>query len=106
MYLKARQVSIPSLDDPSKPAKLETDLRTFVNWEIFFFRDRRALKRFEKDPLKSCGLLTDPVSGLRFRPTQASPRFDYGGRPYFFSADSTFTMFRAMPDSFAVRRGM
>jgi len=62
--------------------------------------------KFQHDPLRYCGLLTDPVSHARFRPTRRSPRLDYSARPYYFMAESTFAAFKAMPDSFALRRGM
>ncbi len=106
MFLKARKVEVPDLEDPSRPALLDPELRAFVNWEIYFLRDRKALRKFRKDPLRACGTLTDPVSGVRFNPTKSSPRLDFNDRPYFFSSDSTFATFKTFPDSFAVRRGM
>jgi YHS domain-containing protein len=77
-----------------------------VNWEVYFFCDRRDAQRFRKNPLGECGVLTDPVNRVRFAPTARSPRFEFKDRQYFFSSDSTLAVFQAMPDSFAVRKGM
>jgi YHS domain-containing protein len=76
-----------------------------VNYEIYFLKNRKALERFRKNPLRSSGPLTDPVTRTRFLPKKKSPRMDYKGRPYFFSSDSTLALFQATPDSFAVRKG-
>ena len=91
---------------PKDKAVLSIDLRTYVNHEIYFFSNAKAMKQFKKDPLKFCGLLTDPVTKKRFQPTKKSPHKDYMMRPYYFSSDSTLLVFNSMPDSFAVRRGM
>jgi len=85
---------------------LDSTTRVFVNHEIYFFSNRGALDRFRKQPLRYCGIVTDPVSRARFRPTARSPHRDYHGRPYFFTSDSTRLTFQAAPDSFAVRKGM
>ena len=91
---------------PRRPAKLDSTLRVFVGHDIFYFADGASRSSFLKEPLRYCRRLTDPVTLRRFRPTARSPRLDYRGRPYWFANDSTFTAFRATPDSFAVRRGM
>lgn len=70
---------------------------------MFYFASRGESDRFERDPLRWCRALTDPVTQQRFRPTVRSPRMDYHGRPYWFASDSSRAAFRAMPDSFAVR---
>jgi len=87
-------------------AKLDPTLRAYVNHEVFCFSSHDAMERFEKHPLRYCGLVTDPVNRARFKPSAASPHFEYGGRPYYFAAESTLVTFRAMPDSFATRKGM
>ena len=106
MFLSMRQIEIPCLVNPGRAAVLDVDHRAFINYEIYFFSDLEARKRFTKDPLWYCGLLTDPVNRLRFRPSKKSPHTEFNGRPYYFDSDSTLAVFRAMPDSFAVRRGM
>ena len=73
---------------------------------MFFFSDDATRKMFEKNPIDYCGLLTDPVTQRRFRPAQSSPVWMFKDRRYYFAADSTLRVFQAMPDSFAVRKGM
>lgn len=92
--------------DPKKKAVLDAGLRAYVNHEVYFFADRKTLARFRKDPLKYCGVVTDPVNRVRFRPTKRSPKREYMMQPYYFTADSTLAAFDAAPDSFAVRKGM
>ena len=87
-----------------RAAVLDSTHRAYVNQEVYFFSDTQARRTFLKDPQRYCGTLTDPVNRVRFRPAQASRRFDYRGRPYFFSDDSTRIAFQAAPDSFALRR--
>ena len=52
---------------------------------------------FRKAPLRYAGLVTDPITMERFRPTASSPKTTYGGRLYYFSADSTRAQFLANP---------
>jgi YHS domain-containing protein len=72
-----------------------------VNHEIYFFSTPAAKRKFVADPVRWCGLVTDPVSKERFRPAKSSPRVDHAGRPYFFASDSTRSVFAADPASFA-----
>ena len=101
----ARKIVVPSLENPRKPANVTPDLMARVNYEIYFLEDKKARERFMKDPVRACGVLTDPITHVRFRPGKKSPHMDFKGRPYFFSSDSTLAMFQATPDSFAVRKG-
>ncbi len=78
----------------------------FVNHELFVFADASTRERFRKDPLRYCGILTDPVSKVRFRPTARAPRTEYDGRLYFFTEPGTLARFTAHPDSFAFRKGV
>lgn len=88
-----------------RPALIEARLRYHLNHEIFYFSSREAFEKFRIDPLRYCGLLTDPVNHVRFQPRAASPKIVYGNRIYYFTSDSTRVRFQAYPDSFAVRRG-
>jgi YHS domain-containing protein len=106
MFLKARGIAVPCLLRPDRPALLDPEHRAMINYEIYFFSDDESLDRFHRDPLQYCGILTDPVSQARFRPSNRSPRWEHNGRPYFFESDSTLTRFLGMPDSFACRGGM
>jgi YHS domain-containing protein len=106
VFLEQEGIHPRCIVDPTREAKLDSKLRTFVNYEVFFFCDEAALATFQGNPTRYCGLLTDPVSQQRFQPAPGSFRRDYMGRPYYFESDSTYVAFAATPDSFGVRRGM
>ncbi len=105
-YLQAKGIELPCAVEAGRRARLEPGLRAYLNHEVYFFSDARALERFRKHPLRWCGRVTDPVSRARFKPTSRSPRTDYHGRPYFFESQLDLETFSAMPDSFASRKGM
>jgi YHS domain-containing protein len=78
-------------------AKVEESTMRQVNWEIYLFNDSLAANEFDSDPVKYCGILTDPVSRQRFRPGYDSPTSDFEGhRFYFWTADSK-QKFEMMP---------
>jgi YHS domain-containing protein len=105
-YLKEQSIEIPCVVHPRSRARLDPAHRAFVNYEIFYFSTPYSRTAFLRNPLPYCGWLTDPVSGVRFRPNASSPRMLLRGRPYYFASESTRTAFKAMPDSFAVRKGV
>jgi YHS domain-containing protein len=96
---------LPSALDPSRPARIEVAYRARVNHELYYFADSTLLRRFQADPLRFCGRVTDPVSRRLFRPSSGSPRMAFRGRPYFFENRLDLEIFTALPDSFADRRG-
>lgn len=100
------QIEFPCPVNPDRKAVVDEKMRAFVNYEVYFFSDRGALRRFRKDPLRYCGLLTDPVTQRRFHPAKSSPHLEYKDRLFYFSSDSTRVAFVATPDSFAMRKGM
>ena len=91
--------------NPWRPGTIDEAHRAWVNHELFYLSDLNARKRFVSDPLRYCGLVTDPVTRQRFQPSSRSPRFDYQGRPYFFQDRLGLRTFVAIPDSFARRKG-
>jgi YHS domain-containing protein len=102
-YLREMKVALRCPVNPARRAIFDSSLRMKINQDIFFFSSRTAMKRFEKDPLRFCGKLTDPVTRDRFRPTSASPHVTFRGRMYFFAADSTLARFQAEPEKFYER---
>ena len=80
---------------------LDPEHRSFVNWETFFFADLESKKKFDADPLRYCGILTDPVSRQRFVPGDKSPRTQHDGRPYFFYMEANKATFEADPQTYA-----
>ncbi len=105
-YLQAQAIDVRDAIDPHRRAAVDSTRRVFIGHDLFYFASAASQARFEKNPLHWCQRLTDPVTLRRFRPTPRSPHLEYRSRPYWFASDSTFTAFKATPDSFAVRRGM
>jgi YHS domain-containing protein len=104
-YLKRMKARLADPVEPSKPARIAAGLRYHVNWEIFFFADRAHLEEFRRNVPKYCGLVTDPVTGTRFRPGPRSPVVLHAGRPYYFTSDATRRKFQAAPLDYAIRKG-
>ncbi len=100
-YLNEIHAELPSFDDPSKPAVIDRLHRASVNHEVYFFSTEAAREAFERDPVATCGLLTDPVSGKRFQPTKKSPRKEYRGRPFFFPSQASRKTFVSNPMMYA-----
>ena len=106
-FLLGQSIQVPCVVHPDRPARIEPQLRAWVNHELYYFSDGKAFSSFRKDPLKYCGLVTDPVTRRRFQPYRRSPRLAYKDRKYYFGSDSTLKVFEATPDSFATpTRGM
>ena len=92
--------------DPSRLGSLDASLQWHVNGEAYRFADKRNLRRFMNAPTVWCGVLRDPVSGCRFRPTSRSPEAYWVNGPYFFESDSTRERFIEDPKRFQVIRPM
>ncbi len=86
-------------------AVIEPATRAYVNHDVFFFSDAKALRAFVARPLKYASRLTDPVSRNRFKPSPKSPHTVLDGRPYYFESAETLKAFQASPDSYATRKG-
>lgn len=100
VHLNALGMEFPCIVEPSKPAILDADHRVLVNHEVYFFSSAKAKAKFESNPRKWCGLVTDPVRRERFRPAKSSPKTTFAGRLYFFSSAETLATFLAMPDMY------
>lgn len=90
--------------DPRSLGSLDPALRAKVNGEIYRFARPATRDRFVRDPLRWCGILRDPVSGVRFFPDRWSPRVEHADGPYFFASDSTAARFEAQPERYAIHR--
>ena len=100
-YLAALGIDVPCAILPDSGGVLDVSHRSFVNWEVYFFSSLEAKERFDHNPTRFCGLVTDPVTMSGLRPTASSARADHNGRPYFFADASNLAMFSKSPDSFA-----
>ncbi len=103
-FLKALDISVPCVVDPSKTAVLDPDHRRFVNYETFYFSTGDAMAAFDKDPVAYTGRLTDPVTRERFNPANAGAPTTIGNRLYYFASDSTAAVFAASTDQYATPR--
>lgn len=95
------------LDCPVRPrnaARIEERYRTIVNHEIWYFGDGNAKKKFDGKPYRWAGLVSDPVTLERFEPTKRSPRSEYNDRLFYFSSDSTRTVFESDPETYWLPR--
>jgi YHS domain-containing protein len=106
MYLEHLQIPLQCAVHPQRPAMVDSTLRAFVNWEVFFFSDAKAKRSFEKKPYEYCGSVTDPVSQARFTPRRRSPRTEFNGRLYYFESKANRTAFLCDPGKYAIRTGM
>lgn len=102
-YLHGLKVTLRDPVNPKRNAAIDSSVRTSLNQDIFFFSSVAAMKQFKKDPLRYCGLLTDPVSHARFKPSKSSPHVTFRGRDYYFAADSTLATFQTDPEKFYER---
>ena len=99
-YLNEIGVELACCVEPSRPAVISDDYRVMIGFESFFFSDSTALRAFFSELPRFCGTLTDPVTKERFHPDSESPRFDYNNRTYLFASESSYSMFKAMPDMY------
>ncbi|MGH7731337.1 MAG: hypothetical protein ACRENJ_08820 [Candidatus Eiseniibacteriota bacterium] len=90
--------------DPRRLGSLDPKLSSRVNGEIYRFASAATLVRFERNPLRWCRTLRDPVSEVVFVPDRATRRLDYVDGPYFFCCDSTRLEFSRNPERFAIHR--
>lgn len=90
--------------DPRRLGSLDSTLHSRVNGEIYRFADSTTLARFQKNPARWCGVVRDPVCGVRFLPNRASRKLEWVDGPYFFICDSTRTEFCRNPGLFAIQR--
>jgi YHS domain-containing protein len=104
-YLVDAGIRVPSAVDRRHPARIEPAFRTFVNHELYYVANASELTRLRRDPLRYVGKVTDPVSRQRFQPDRRSPRAMHLGRLYFFQDPLNLRTFKALPDTFAVRKG-
>ena len=90
--------------DPRRVASYDPNLRVFLNQEAYFFAGKETMRRFQSDPLRYSGPLTDPISQTRFKPTSRSPKTKYKNRTFYFASTLTQRQFAVSPESYALRR--
>ena len=100
-YIEEIELDFPCPVRRDRDAVIDVEHRAFVNHEIFFLSSLDALNEFRRRPLRYLDLVTDPVRGARFAPSELSPRWTYDDRPYYFLDESTLAEFRSDPDRYA-----
>lgn len=90
--------------DPELLGSLEPEWHFRVNGEIYRFGSERTMRRFMSEPQLWCGLLRDPVTGVRFLPSAKSDEVYYIGGPYYFESDSSRSRFIDDPHRYEVLR--
>lgn len=84
--------------DARRPAVIDAQHCVRLNYEAYFFADAWERERFLSDPVAYCGLLTDPVSRVRFRPVPDSPRSVHAGVTYYFQDAANRVYFESDPE--------
>ena len=88
--------------DPSRQAVIDDAHAVRINYETYLFADTLARDVFLGDVIAYCGLVTDPVTKHRFRPTVDSPTLTdvQTGVLYVFEDADSLRMFEMDPDGF------
>ena len=99
-YLLRKGLSFRCYFEAERMAVLDDAHQVRLNYEAFFFAETADAERFRKDPVAYCGLVTDPVTKRRFRPTVHSPRSEHEEVLYFFETDIGRADFDAHPEKY------
>ena len=102
--VRRRGLSFSDFLDPRRPAVLDEDHCVRLNHEAWFFADTESRDRFLAEPLRWCGLLTDPVTKRRFRPSASSASVEYAGVTYWFEMACDVAVFEADPEMYRLFR--
>ncbi len=100
-YIAELGLTFPCPVRPDLDAVIDVEHRAFVNHEVYFFSSQEAAAEFYRRPLRYAGLVTDPVTGSRFAPSEISPFSRYDERPYYFQDRDTAEQFAADPERYA-----
>jgi YHS domain-containing protein len=90
--------------DPQLLGSYATGMSFRVNGEWYRFGSEATMRRFMEEPRLWCGLLRDPVSGVRFLPSLHTPEVYFIGGPYYFASDSTRDAFLVDPPRYEIIR--
>jgi YHS domain-containing protein len=101
VYLNDLGIHLNGAVSDDHPAVIDTAHKRYVNWEVYFMANDDAVRAFDADPLRYCGLVTDPVSKKRFRPDENSPKTVYNDRIYYFESAANLEAFNNMPEGLA-----
>lgn len=97
-YVKRTGLQFACYMDPDRTAVIDGAFAARLNYETYFFADSAARETFRADPVQFCGMLTDPVTKQRFRPSDASPSYTHEKVLYLFESLDTYEAFVSMPN--------
>ena len=99
-FLVRKGITLKDYFDDRRPAVLEEDHMAAVNYERYFFADVEGKARFDADPRRFAGKVTDPVSKKRFVPGPASPLVEHAGQFWVFGSQATRERFERRPERY------
>ena len=99
-FVARKGVELRDYLDQREAAVIDAEHCVRVNYEAYFFGSAWTRERFRQDVVLYCGLLTDPVSRERFRPTDDSPRRRYEGVTYYFQSPENLAVFKNDPETY------
>ena len=100
-YLEKFDLQLPCPVRRDRNGVIDVEHRALVNHEVFFLSSLEALEEFRERPLRYLDLVTDPVRGVRFAPSELSSRWAYEDRPYYFLDQETLAEFKRDPERYA-----
>jgi YHS domain-containing protein len=101
IWLNQLGVEVPCVVAPEQMAVLDEAHRVFVNYETYYLSSLEAKQAFAHEPWRFTGLVTDPVSTVRFQPAPSSPTVSQAGRLFYFSSPETAKAFADDPVAYA-----
>ena len=101
IWLNQLGVRVACVVDPAQTAILDEAHRVFVNYETYYLASIAARQEFEKAPWRYTGLVTDPVSQIRFQPSAQKPSVEFEQRLFYFSSGGTAEIFAQDPGAYA-----
>ena len=101
-FVRAKGIELAGYLDPSRPARIDDEHQIRLNYEAFFFADTVGRNRFRTEPLRYCGLLTDPVTKRRFLPGPDSPSLVHEDVRFYFESRRSAARFELEPERYAL----
>jgi len=80
---------------------LDDKHRVFVNYETYYMSSKAAMGEFRKSRWRFTGMVTDPVSKVRFQPDGDSASAAAAGRFFYFSSRENAEKFAAAPGEYS-----
>ena len=99
-FVRRKGLAFQDYLDARRPAVIDAQHCVRLNYEAFFFADLWERERFLSDPLSYCGLLTDPVTRRRFRPSRDAERSIHAGVTYYFQSEENRIRFEEDPEAY------